>query len=97
MDEVKEDLRSVWESAIDKLLEMPEGKRKHFAMLIVALAKCYTKEETEKAVVLIDNEDSLAFFSVGADEYDAFKIIERAHKLMADVHTLDAPEKGLYS
>lgn len=96
MDEVK-DLKQEWDKALNYLMNMPKDKRTHFALVIVALAECYVPDSGSKAVVLVTNSEDLSFISAGADEYEAFEIIDRAHKLIADVHTMNAPEKGYFN
>lgn len=95
MDKVN--LSAAWEQAVEKLLTLPKEKRQHFSMLVVSLAECYTQEQTNRAVVLIDTEDNLAMFSAGADEYTAYDIIERAYQLMQTVCTDDAPAREMFN
>lgn len=98
MDQVNNTLKTAWDATVEKLLSLPPEQRKHFALLLMDLADCYTQAPpSKKAIVLLDSGTELGFFSVGADEFSAYELLERAYHLMADVHTMDAPEKGLFN
>lgn len=84
--------QKAWETAIDSLMELPQQKRDHFALLVIKLAECYVESNPAKAVILVDNDDELAFFSAGADDFQAADIVNRASELMTLVHTHDAPK-----
>ena len=92
-----EGMSKEWSEAIDQLMELEPARRKHFAMLVVSLAKCYTKKDEWKAVVLINNEEALMTFSVGADEMDAAQIVMAAAEVMNAYVTANAPEKGMFN
>lgn len=92
----QEDMK-LWDKTINELMEMPPQKRKHFAAMIMALAKCYIDNNTNKAVVLINNEDALVTFCAGADEYDAAQIVQMANDVLCGVVTADAPPKEMFN
>lgn len=91
------ELKDEWTRALDSLMGLDAHKRKHFALLVVSLARCYTDNDTNKAVVLIDNEDALLTFSVGADEMDATDMVQRASAALTSVVTADAPAKEMFN
>lgn len=91
------ELKDEWAKALDSLMGMDAHKRKHFGLLVVSLAKCYTDNETNKAVVLIENEDALLTFSVGADEMDAANMVQRANDVLHTAVTADAPAKEMFN
>jgi outer membrane protein assembly factor BamD (BamD/ComL family) len=86
-----------WDEAITKLMGMDSDKRKHFALLIVSLAKCYTEQDKWKAVILIENDDALLTFSAGADEYEASNMVSKAYEVMGLVATADAPDREMFN
>lgn len=86
-----------WSEAIDQLMALEPAKRKHFALLVVSLAKCYTKKDEWKAVVFVNNEDALMTFSVGANEFEAAQIVQAASEVMNAYVTADAPEKEMFN
>lgn len=92
-----EGMSKEWSEAIDQLMELEPARRKHFAMLVVSLAKCYTKKDSWKAVVFVNNENDLLTFSVGADEFEAAQIVHAAAEVMNAYVTADAPEREMYN
>lgn len=90
-------LNQEWEEAIASLMTMEEHKRKHFALLIVSLAKCYTNKDDWKAVVLINNEDALLTFSAGADEAEAAEMLKMANDAVLLAATADAPARDMFN
>ena len=90
-----EGMSKEWSEAIDQLMELEPARRKHFAMLVVSLAKCYTKKDEWKAVVLINNEEALMTFSAGADEYEVANMLQIANDAVLLAAGHDAPEKGM--
>jgi hypothetical protein len=91
------ELLADWDTALASLLEMPAKKRKHFALLLINLAKCYTDHDNWKAVILINNEDALLTFSAGADEFEAAQMIQMANEAVTMAATADAPDKEMYN
>lgn len=90
-------LKDEWAEALDSLLTMEASKRKHFAMLIVSLAKCYTINDEWQAVVIVHNEDALLTFSVGADEAQAAEMLQHANDAVLLAATTDAPPKEMFN
>lgn len=86
-----------WSEAIDQLMELEPARRKHFAMLVVSLAKCYTKKDEWKAVVLINNEEALMTFSAGATEFEAAEMLQLANDVVTMAATADAPDREMYN
>jgi len=86
-----------WSAAVDSLMDLGTEKRKHFALLVMGLAKCYTDSEHNKAVILISNDDALMTFSAGADEMEAAEMVQIAHDLMVSVNMADAPAKEMFN
>lgn len=91
------ELADKWSAAVDSLLNMPHTKRKHFALMVLHLAKCYTDSEHNKAVVLISDDDALMTFSAGADEMEAAEMVQIAHEIMGAVNMADAPPKEMFN
>lgn len=91
------DVKAQWAESLDRLMELSPDKRKHFALLLIHLAKCYADSEHNKAVVLVDTEDALLTFSVGADEMEAANMIQQANNVMNAVATADAPAKEMFN
>ena len=91
------EMRADWDRAIESLMGMEEDKRKHFALLIVSLAKCYTDQDKWKAVILIENDDSLLTFSAGATEYEAGTMLAKANEVVQMVATADAPDREMFN
>ena len=85
-----------WKLAIEKIMALPTGKRKHFALLLVNLADCYADEDV-MATVIISREDNLMLFSAGATEFECADMLGRANDLIHEVAVADAPEKGLFN
>lgn len=90
-------LKNEWDSALESLLNLEPHKRKHFALLIVNLAKCYTDSDHWKAVVLINNEDAMLTFSAGADEAEAADMLKLANEAVLLAATADAPPKEMFN
>lgn len=90
-------IKQAWETTLDDLAKMPAEKRKHFAALIISLAECYKEDNNAKAVVLINNDDALAMFAAGADEFAAAEMVSKASEIMGIVHTADAPERSMFN
>lgn len=94
---MEKELKDQWETSMEQIMNLGAAKRKHFAMLLVSLAKCYADSDNHKAVILIDNDDALLTFSAGADEMDAAEMIARAHEMMTAVNMADAPAKEMFN
>ena len=94
---MEQELKDEWAKAMESLVDMPAEKRKHFALLLVNLAKCYADKDHWKAVILIQNEDALLTFSAGADEYEAANMLQVANEVVITVSALDAPEREMYN
>ena len=86
-----------WSAAVDSLMDLHPAKRKHFALMILSIAKCYTDSDHNKAVILVHNEDALMTFSAGADEMEAAEMVQKAHELMTTVNMADAPAKEMFN
>lgn len=94
---MEKELKDEWDKALESLLEMPSDRRKHFALLLVNLAKCYDLNTGWKAVILIHNDDALLTFSAGADEYEAAGMLQMANDAVTIAATADAPDKGMFN
>ena len=90
-------LKDDWAKAMESLLEMESDKRKHFALLVLYLAKCYADKENWQAVVLVNNEDALLTFSVGADEAKAVALLQMANEAVLMAATDGAPPKEMFN
>jgi hypothetical protein len=86
-----------WEATIDQLSQRDEGLRKHFAQLILMLAKCYDPDTKYKAVVLINTKDSLLTFCAGADEMELVDMLSQAHDTVQAIVLQDAPPKEMFN
>ena len=91
------ELKDEWEEAVASLMKLDKHRRKHFALLVVSLAKCYTNSDDWKAVILINNADALLTFSAGADEMEAAQMVDAAHEAMTAIVTADAPAKEMFN
>lgn len=78
---------------------MESDRRKHFGMVLLKLAMCYTKEDM-RAVVLIETDDPElpnSFFGVNCTEIDSARIIGLAHSVIVEAITEDAPRKEMFN
>jgi hypothetical protein len=89
------EVTDAWASALNKLGDMSEEKRRHFAILLVNLADCYTDDAS--AVVLIHRDDSLMMLSAGANEFEAAGMLDRANHLVSTMVTAEAPAKEMFN
>jgi hypothetical protein len=94
-----QELKDDWKESMDQLMELGPEKRKHFALLLMSLAKCYADSDNHSAVILINNrdEESLVAFSAGADEMQAADMVAHAHEMMTAINTADAPPKEMFN
>ena len=92
---MEQELKDEWAKAMDSLLTLPMDKRRHFALLLVSLAKCYADSDHWKAVILINNDDALLTFSAGATEFECAEMLQTANDAVLLAAGLDAPEKGM--
>lgn len=92
---MEQELKDEWAKAMASLMDMPSDKRKHFALLLVNLAKCYADKDHWKAVILINNDDALLTFSAGADEYEAAGMLQMANDAVSIAAAADAPDRGM--
>ena len=92
-----EEVNNAWHSTIDELMDLDEHKRKHFALLLVHLAKCYTDRNHWKAVIIVNNDDELLTFSAGATEFEAAEMLQLANDVVTMAATADAPEREMYN
>ena len=86
-----------WETAVERLMALGPEKRRHFALLVVHLSRCYINSDEWKSVVLVSNDEALMTFSVGADEFEAAQIVHAAAEVMNAYVTADAPEKEMFN
>ena len=94
---MEQELKDEWAKAMASLMNLPSERRKHFALLLVNLAKCYVNDSGWKAVILISNPDALLTFSAGADEYEAAGMLQMANDAVSIAAAADAPEKQMYN
>jgi len=94
-----QELKDQWKDSMDQLMELGPEKRKHFALMLMSLAKCYADSDNHRAVVLIndDNDESLVAFSAGANEMQAADMVAHAHEMMTAINTKDAPAKEMFN
>lgn len=92
---MEQELKDEWAKAMDSLMSLSSDKRRHFALLLVSLAKCYADKDNWKAVILIHNDDALLTFSAGADEYEAAGMLQMANDAVTIAATAGAPDKGM--
>ena len=92
-----QELKDEWAQAINDIMEMDSHKRRHFALLLISLAKCYTKSEEWMAVILIKNPEALLTFSAGADEAEAAEMLKVANETFLLAATADAPPKEMFN
>lgn len=90
-------LTTEWEAAIDALMNTDPDKRRHFALLLVSLVKCYTNSDEWKAVILIHNQDALLTFSAGATEAESAEMLQTANEAVMLAATADAPPKEMFN
>lgn len=90
-------MNKVWDETLDELMKLDDLKRKHFAVLIMRLAQCYKQNNTVMAVVLVhdSNDNELATFSVGADEYEAAQMLQTACDVVIGTASIGAPAKEM--
>ena len=91
------ELKDEWDEAIKDIMEMDSTKRRHFALLLISLAKCYTKNDEWMSVVLVKHPEALLTFSVGANEIDAAEMLKLANDAMLTKATADAPPKEMFN
>ena len=94
---MEQKLKDEWAAAMDSLLKLHPDKRKHFALLLVSLVKCYTDSDEWKAVILINNKDALLTFSAGATEFEAAEMLQMANDAILLAATDDAPAKEMFN
>lgn len=94
---MEQELKDEWAKAMASLMDLPSDRRKHFALLLVNLAKCYVKDSGWKAVILINNSDALLTFSAGADEYEAAGMLQMANDAVSIAAAADAPNREMYN
>lgn len=94
---MEQKMNEVWNNTIEELMELDEYKRKHFALMIMRLAQCYKKDNTVMAVVLVhdSNDNDLATFSVGVDEYEAAQMLQTACDVVVGTAGIGAPPKEM--
>ena len=90
------EMKTQWAASMEGLTKMSPEKRKHFGMLLISLAECYTDEEAS-AVVLIHKDDHLSMFSAGATEFECVEILSKASELVSEFVTADAPPKEMFN
>ena len=90
-------LKDEWASALESLMDMCPDRRRHFAMLLINLAKCYIDKDHWKAVIIIDNSNELLTFSAGATEFEAAEMLQLANDVVTMAATADAPEREMYN
>lgn len=86
-----------WDATIEQLSKNSEGMRKHFAQLILMLAKCYDPDAPHKAVVLVDTGDVLMTFCAGADDMELARMVGHANSLAQALTVQDAPPKEMFN
>ena len=94
---MEQKLKDEWVEAMNSLMEMPAEQRRHFALLLVNLAKCYADKDNWKSVVLIQNHDALLTFSVGANEAEAAEMLQVANDAVLMAATADAPAREMFN
>jgi hypothetical protein len=94
---MEKNLNKLWDDTVEWLCAMPSERRTHFANLVIRLAQCYKENNTVKAVVLINDADSLMTFSAGATEYECAEILQIANEIVSGVVTADAPAKEMFN
>ena len=90
-------MKSEWDTAIDTLMNIDPDRRRHFALLLVSLVKCYTNSDEWKAVILIHNQDALLTFSAGATEAESAEMLQTANEAVMLAATADAPPKEMFN
>ena len=80
----------------EQLGVLPPDKRRHFAMLIINIAACYT-DSGAAGVVVINRDDQLMLFSAGADEFEAAHLLGKANEAVAHIVCQDAPAKEMFN
>lgn len=90
-------LTDAWAESMSALMHIDPDRRRHFALLLVSLVKCYTNNDEWKAVILIHNQDALLTFSAGADEAEAAEMLQTANEAVMLAATADAPPKEMFN
>ena len=94
---MEQSLKDEWASAIEHLMGLDADKRRHFALLLVSLVKCYTDKNNWKAVILINNDDALLTFSAGATEAESIEMLQMANDAVLMAATADAPDREMFN
>lgn len=94
---MEQSLKDEWGKAIETLMDLPAEKRRHFALLLVNLVKCYADSDHWKAVIIVNNEDAMLTFSAGADEAEAIEMLKLANDAVLLAATSDAPPKEMFN
>ena len=92
---MEKEMKDEWARTVDLLMSLDEDGRKHFALLLVNLAKCYDTRSGWKALTLISTNSSLLTFSSGADEFEAAGMLEAASEVVNAAATYGSPGKGM--
>jgi hypothetical protein len=89
---------AAWNAAISSLSELSVDQRKHFATLLIHLAKCYQDDSNHKALIFVDTGPiSMLTFAINANEAEAANIINDAYTVMHAMITADAPDRDMYN
>lgn len=94
---MEQKLKDEWAKALESLMDLCPEKRRHFALLLVNLAKCYADQDHWKAVIIIDNSTEMLTFSAGATEFEAAQMLQLANDVVSIAATADAPEREMYN
>lgn len=93
MDE--QELTAWGQQVSDRVDGLPENRRMMLAKYVDILSRCMAEEEGCKAVVILEQEDTIALGAVNANMAEALGMVTFAHEQMYDSMMEGRPPKGM--
>ena len=87
------------EEEIERIVAgMPDIERMHLRSVIYAITKCYDKDTSDCAVIILGSDASIdSYVSLNCDSMVAAQLLQGANDFLGYLNTKDAPPKEMFN
>ena len=82
---------------MERLEALDSDDREHLLSVVALLVHCYGDPPEASAVLMLKRDEHMAISTFNADDMQAVEMVQKAHEIMGEVLTIDAPPKDMFN
>lgn len=91
------DMKSLFNTAEEKMLNSSLEERIHFAFTILEISKAYGDQPTSQILLVIKELEAIKIMALGIQNLDAINLIKDACEIMTESEISDAPPREMFN